>query len=61
MKIIKGFTGSKYWEHKNPAYKKACFNKASMELIELKTCYDFFIEETVNKKKHKKKYLKLDL
>ncbi len=43
---MKGFTGDKYWEHKNPAYRESCFRKHCNELVILKGKYDFFIKET---------------
>ncbi len=43
---VKRFTGEKYWEHKNQAYKEACFNKFNDELVELKGQYDYFIKRT---------------
>lgn len=44
---IKGFTGLEWWKHKNPAYRKACFNKSLKETTELKGKYDFFIKQTI--------------
>ncbi len=46
MKLIKGFTGERWWEQKNPAYREACFRKASQELIEMNIGYDYFIKQT---------------
>jgi hypothetical protein len=46
---MKGFTGFKWWEQENPAYRKACRRQASKELIELKGQYDYFIKKTVSK------------
>jgi hypothetical protein len=43
---MKNFTGNRWWEHKNPAYRKACERKAVQELIELKGQYDYFIRKT---------------
>lgn len=43
---MKNFTGYKWWEHKNPAFKQACFNKALKETVELKKQYDYFIKHT---------------
>lgn len=41
---MKHFTGDKWWEQTNPAYREACFRKASEELVELKGKYDYFIK-----------------
>tara|TARA_R110000737_G_scaffold201389_1_gene220776 strand:+ start:404 stop:544 length:141 start_codon:yes stop_codon:yes gene_type:complete len=46
---MKNFTGYKYWEQNNPAYREACRIQAYKELIELKGQYDYFIKQTVNK------------
>ena len=46
---MKNFTGYRYWEQKNPAYREACKRQASKELIELKGEYDYFIKQTVSK------------
>ena len=43
---MKDFTGHRWWEQKNPAYRKACFNKAITETVELKGQYDYFIKQT---------------
>lgn len=43
--VIKNFTGTKWWEQKNPAYRKSCFRKASKELLELKVGYDLLIKK----------------
>mgnify|MGYP001084878718 CR=1 FL=1 len=45
----KAFTGYRWWEQKNPAYREACFRKSIKETIELKGKYDYFIKQT-NKK-----------
>lgn len=44
--MIKGFTGKKWWEQKNPAYRKACQRKHFEEMAELKGKYDYFIKIT---------------
>lgn len=44
--MIKGFTGKKWWEQKNPAYRKACQIKHFEEMAELKGKYDYFIKRT---------------
>jgi len=46
---MKNFTGYRWWEQKNPAYREACRRKASRELIELKIGYDYFIKQTNNR------------
>lgn len=46
---MKNFTGNRWWEQKNPAYKEACKRKATAELVELKGQYDYFIKKTVGK------------
>lgn len=28
---MKSFTGYRWWEHKNPAYRKSCFRQAARE------------------------------
>lgn len=45
---MKSFTGYKWWEQKNPAYREACKQKASEELIELNGKYNYFIKQTNN-------------
>lgn len=44
--LNKKFTGYRWWEQKNPAYRKACFRQASRELIELNKQYTYFIKMT---------------
>ena len=39
-------TGHRWWEQKNPAYRKSCFRKAVEETTELKGQFDFFIKQT---------------
>jgi hypothetical protein len=46
---MKNFTGYKWWEQKNPAYKEACRRQAIKETIKLKGQYDYFIKQTVSK------------
>ena len=51
MILIKGFTGERWWKHKNPRYREACFRKASQELIEMKIGYDYLMKH--NEKKNR--------
>ena len=44
--VIKSFSGTKWWEYKNPAYRGPCFRKVSKELVELKVGYDLFIKKS---------------
>ena len=46
MKTLKHFTGNKWWEQTNPAYRQACFNKNLDEMVTLKGKYDYFIKLT---------------
>ena len=43
---VKGFSGYRWWEQKNPSFRDACRRKASEELIEMKVEYDYFIKKT---------------
>lgn len=43
---MKFFTGYRWWEQKNKAYREACFRKSIQETIELKGKYDYFIKQT---------------
>tara|TARA_R110002167_G_scaffold290181_4_gene495222 strand:+ start:170 stop:307 length:138 start_codon:yes stop_codon:yes gene_type:complete len=40
------FTGFRWWDQKNPAYRESCKKQASRETIELKSNYDYFITKT---------------
>ena len=40
------FTGTKWWEQTNPAYRESCRKKAIQELIELNKQYNYFIKQT---------------
>jgi len=42
------FTGYKWWEHKNPAYREACFRKAVQETTELNRQYVYLIKHINN-------------
>lgn len=46
---MKGFTGYRWWEQTNPAYREACFRQAVRETLQDKISYDFFIKHTSNK------------
>ena len=35
--------GLKWWEEKNPAYRKSCFNQASRDLIKMNTEFNAII------------------
>jgi hypothetical protein len=43
---MKGFTGFRWWEQKNPSYRESCRKQAIRETIELKGNYDYFITKT---------------
>ena len=43
---MKNFTCYRWWEQKNPAYREASKRQASVELIEMKIEYDYFIKRT---------------
>lgn len=48
---MKKFTGDKWWDQPNPAYREACRRDHSRELIELKGKFDYFIKYTYYKTK----------
>lgn len=50
---LKEFSGFKWWEQNNPAYREACKRQASRELIELNIGYEFYIKNTVKQEKSK--------
>ena len=41
---MNGFTGFRWWDQKNKAYRESCRKKAIQETIELKINYDYFIK-----------------
>lgn len=43
---MKAFSGHKWWEQKNPAYREACFRQAVRETIKINKNYNYFIKQT---------------
>ena len=43
---MNNFSGKRWWEQKNPAYRESCFRKSLKESVELKGKYDYFIKLT---------------